>query len=1427
MATILRGKLAAARVRDFSGYALSAGFEERARLGDGAGVFVAGRRDTPADGTGAFTFELPDPADRRGPVTLTAFAPDGLPAGGLVIPGDLPADPVEVAVSPRPATQVPPSGDITLGQQLKYTGLAIDPHGRGVASDLLLVIWGRAAGAEQTTPVSVTRTAAGGYFSGPWPGTTFAEAYAVLAGSAPIPIGLEAGLLPRRIVLQTPALPPPPPKDDDCHCPDSPPRAPDQVDLTGNAQAYASDAARCVDFTLPNRALDEVTYQAVVRTTQPQIKGTTPTTPPVIPGVLVDRLVELARVRPVVVNPVAELPPAGQSPAAGLPQTGPFTLGATATSSTAGHLASIPGTSGRDAGSAPVAASGQGRQVDVVPGALAAARAFVPGIDLDGRWASVNADLLAARVLEQRALAGEPLRLETSVLADLAREQQDITPLRLVMAEQTSVVRRFRAAVGLLASPEPARFTLDADRQVDWDGLPYAYQATTVAHGHLLTIKQVWRADGYSLGDLLYSLPLAPGQQKLVSVLDWNRSEVASRRAERTEAEDLVADLSHDRDISDVIRSTLTESMRGHSKADVEAVGAGIAGFIGPLVFGAAGGVSSAGSTANQTSARAVTGTALNQVRDRTLQSASAVRSQRSTVVQTARQGESVRAQTEVVANYNHCHALTVEYFEVLRHLQVSQELAAVQECLFIPFAVTPFTAEKALRWREPLERGLRRRSLHSAFDSLERVRANWVGSDLPVGRYADEALVDLDGELAVRVTLPRPADGESDEFVSTNWDGYAALLWDGPASIWERYLGVALPAERDAIWDSRIAPGVAQRLLETMQMSLIEDGVATRPVSVDPAMVGLFGQDRPLLVGLQAGIPLPTVLRSQIDRVRLSLAVSVLPPGARIVVDSGSLRYRTAHLSHQLFLNRRILNDLSLGDDVEIAVPLDATEKRNPRDRDRRHAERLLDHLDEHVEHYHRAIWLTMDPNRRYLLLDGFVAPDAGGRSVASVVENRVVGVVGNSLVMPVAPGLKLDATYEFARATPADLRHLYAADPAPPMRISMPTSGVFAEAVLGKCNSCEVIDDTKFWRWEEAPIPDQPPSIDPLSTGSRRTAPPNLAPDQFPTPVVGYQQVPTAPDPTGLAAAMAALGTPNIFKDLTGLALNQQNAAEALKTSITAAQGFASKAGALAQQRFLNQELDRSLGHIKEARDKGLVSADDARALTESVLRGAIGEVRPATPSATRTPSVQRAIDRLATSGSGSLRVTRPEGTVSVKTGTAAGRPALDVAISPAVVPVKQNSSLVCWAAGGTIMSNWKTGQAATVEQMLDGLGGVWRSRYDLNQPLSVVELRAFLAAVGLTEDEPTSYTPEGLARLVENVGPLLDVGDDGIENNQVLHIRILTGVKGDGTPDGTTTSLADPATGTVVTETFHVFDQLHGGADPVASMVGVFHF
>ena len=88
------------------------------------------------------------------------------------------------------------------------------------------------------------------------------------------------------------------------------------------------------------------------------------------------------------------------------------------------------------------------------------------------------------------------------------------------------------------------------------------------------------------------------------------------------------------------------------------------------------------------------------------------------------------------------------------------------------------------------------------------------------------------------------------------------------------------------------------------------------------------------------------------------------------------------------------------------------------------------------------------MDPDRRYMLLDGFVAPQAGGKSVASVVENRVIGVAGNCLIMPVAPGYKLDPTYQYGAgregAAPVSLLDHYKPLTAPaPYRVSVPTRG------------------------------------------------------------------------------------------------------------------------------------------------------------------------------------------------------------------------------------------------------------------------------------------------------------------------------------------------------------------------------------------------
>jgi hypothetical protein len=156
-----------------------------------------------------------------------------------------------------------------------------------------------------------------------------------------------------------PELPAPPPKAEDCACPEAPPRTPDLNELGENPQAFADDIGRCVDFTIPNRSVEEVVYQAVVRTTQPALIPPAPPKKPPVPPFLVDRLVKLARLRPqsVVLGPETE---------PGAPTAQPTILLSRSTVSTSG-----------------VFSPGSGA---VLGSAFERASALTPSIDLNGLW---------------------------------------------------------------------------------------------------------------------------------------------------------------------------------------------------------------------------------------------------------------------------------------------------------------------------------------------------------------------------------------------------------------------------------------------------------------------------------------------------------------------------------------------------------------------------------------------------------------------------------------------------------------------------------------------------------------------------------------------------------------------------------------------------------------------------------------------------------------------------------------------------------------------------------------------------------------------------------------------------------------------------------------------------------------------------------
>jgi hypothetical protein len=851
----------------------------------------------------------------------------------------------------------------------------------------------------------------------------------------------------------------------------------------------------------------------------------------------------------------------------------------------------------------------------------------------------------------------ENVQFDAEIAKTLTYDPDGFTLTKLAGAEILTRKHDLVRVVDLIKRNVPGRESLSCANPVDWDDEPTFYQACTIAHGHLLHFKQQWVADGFSLGDLIYSLPLAPCQKKQIAVIDWDRRESAARRESLEEQEFLSASLSRDRDISEVANAMVRERMSGGSEADTSSFGGGlgIGVILGPVggLLGIGGGTSGASSSAWQNSSRSTSADSLQSLRDRTMQASSAVRSQRSTVIQTVRQGETMRVQTEVVANHNHCHAITIQYYEVLRHFLLRQTLSHVQECLLVPMLVSRFSSAKALRWRETLSLYMRNMNLRRGFDALQRIADNYVGSDMPIGSYAEEELQYLDGFFRISFRIQRPRDDKDGNFLDASW---TVLLWLGitPHEWWRNYL--ENQNERDRVFAEVLGPKIAEEISNGLRFYAVDENDNETALPIDATLISDFQNDLPLYVSLRLNADLPALRRDGIKFIKIDTTINtragpknideILPVGSKIIINSGQMGYRTSHLSNTLFNQSRILNDLSGTDGVLIYTPLSRQELRRPRDEDKELANEVLKHLNDHLEYYHRSIWWRMDPQRRFMLLDGFIAPNSGGRSVASVIENRLVGIVGNCLVMPVARGFHLDPTFEQDADNPVDLLdHYQPTTPIPPLRVAVPTKGVFAESAMGACNSCEKKDESRLWRWEESPCAGEPTPIQPVSTESRRTEPPSLTPKDFPAPIVAFQNVPPAPDPQGFGALLNLLSNPNLFRDITGLTENQRNALAALQGALNTAQFFGGKAADLALQGNMNKDIDKALDKINEQHKAGAINDQQRAQLTESALRSMIGGGTQSPAEPTSTKEVE-SLTNTAGANDAALRVSRPGG-------------------------------------------------------------------------------------------------------------------------------------------------------------------------------------
>ena len=148
------------------------------------------------------------------------------------------------------------------------------------------------------------------------------------------------------------------------------------------------------------------------------------------------------------------------------------------------------------------------------------------------------------------------------------------------------------------------------------------------------------------------------------------------------------------------------------------------------------------------------------------------------------------------------------------------------------------------------------------------------------------------------------------------------------------------------------------------------------------------------------------------------------------------------------------------------------------------------------------------------------------------------------------------------------------------------------------------------------------------------------------------------------------------------------------------------------------------------------------------------------------------------------------------------ATAAPKIKFHVTPAVSPVPQTGRPNgCWAASAAMVWGWKHNQSIGMDGIAKKAGGNYETLLKTNAVLSEADVQAFATALGLKAEAPRSYTVAGFEGLLRTHGPLWF----GTKEKQGLHARVVTGIEGDGTVDGTNVVLIDPATGAAATDTF----------------------
>ncbi len=652
---------------------------------------------------------------------------------------------------------------------------------------------------------------------------------------------------------------------------------------------------------------------------------------------------------------------------------------------------------------------------------------------------------------------------------------------------------------------------------------------------------------GHSLGEVKYALPLAPGETVRLAVVDWRRTDTAARTETTVVTESLLHDQTHDRMITETVRGALEEWQRGGSVMGGLAGGAGASGQSGSTSIVGGGMLSLGGAYATSSGSRNVAVDSTQKITEAVHQASVGQRELNSTVVVQSDQLERQNIETRAFANNNRGHTLTVLYYEVLRHFRVETRYRRRYDAVLLQRDAYDLRNDVfLLAKRQVLAPALLNPALSVAFDALERIdrmrKERARNPPVTVIPFDEANLVFNQFEIRFRVGTENSTE-EVNFFIVANGAEYLFPFAGGINANFNEDFNKENANTTLMSGTVSIRWGDIQKIVFRKGKN---GGQELRVVQMD-----IIGHSN--LGSRQIYYHVPGVTYTVIEGYdSIELAPVVRPPSPPPPQPASTF---------------------------EQSLPLD----------DYAVSERLKDHLTEESEYYWRILDLSQNANRwaRRLedeIWEGTPTP----KRAIDVVAPTPLEVLGSRIAFPMLVQ---------GDEAPADI---------PPVErlISLPTRGVFAEAKLGHCNVAEEIDDTRFWRWDEHPLPFMASDIAAVQPIQPTPQQQNLAPTPFPAPIATIQSPAALPQPTAMSDALKLLMTPGIFRDMSG----SQEVKDLLGNLIN---GSVSMAEAATKAQDIQAKLD------KQQRDEATSLAQTQAGLAKALIEGERAKAQQVTPA------------------------------------------------------------------------------------------------------------------------------------------------------------------------------------------------------------------